>query len=55
MNISGKQMVMFLTVIFPLMILLASLIISPNIWVIMFALIWLGGGLMMLYLPKVED
>ena len=55
MNISGKQMVMFLTVIVPLMVLLGSLVVAPNIWLIMLAMIWLGFGLMVLYLPKVNE
>jgi len=48
-------MVIFLTVIVPLLFLLAALIIKPSIWVIMLALIWLGMGLTMLYIPKAED
>jgi hypothetical protein len=55
MNISGRQMVIFLTVIVPLLFLLAALIITPSIWVIMLAIIWLGVGLTMLYIPKAED
>lgn len=55
MKMSGKQMVIFLTVIAPLMFLLAALIITPNIWVIILALMWLGIGLTMLYIPKAED
>ena len=55
MNISGKQMVMYLTVIVPLLLLLASLILPANIWTIMLALLWLGFGLMVLYLPKAKD
>jgi len=55
MNFSGRQMVIFLTVIAPLLFLLAALFIEPNIWVMMFSIIWLGVGLMMLYIPKAED
>ena len=55
MNISGRQMVMFLTVIVPLMLLLGSLIVAPTIWLIMLAMLWLGFGLMVLYLPKTKD
>lgn len=55
MKLTGRQMVMFLTVIAPLLFLLAALIITPSIWVIMLALIWLGVGLTMLYIPKSED
>jgi len=55
MKISGKQMVMFLTVIVPLMILLGSLVVVPSIWLIMLAIIWLGFGLMVLYLPKASE
>ena len=52
---SGRQMVIFLTVIVPLLFLLAALLITPSIWVIMLAVIWLGVGLTMLYIPKTED
>jgi len=55
MKMSGRQMVIFLTVIAPLMFLLAALLITPSIWVIMLAVIWLGVGLTMLYIPKSED
>ncbi|HIH76355.1 MAG TPA: hypothetical protein HA343_03460 [Methanomassiliicoccales archaeon] len=55
MKISGRQMVIFLTVIAPLMFLLAALVITPSFWVILLALIWLGVGLTMLYIPKAED
>jgi predicted membrane protein len=55
MNFSGRQMVIFLTVIAPLLFLLAALFIEPNIWVMMLSIIWLGVGLMMLYIPKSED
>jgi predicted membrane protein len=55
MKMSGRQMVIFLTVIAPLLFLLAALIITPNIWVIMLAVIWLGVGLTMLYIPKAEN
>lgn len=48
-------MVIFLTVIAPLLFLLAALVIKPSIWVIMLAIIWLGTGLTMLYIPKTED
>ncbi|KAF5062368.1 hypothetical protein DSECCO2_305560 [anaerobic digester metagenome] len=55
MKMSGRQMVIFLTVIAPLLFLLAALVITPNIWVIMLTIIWLGVGLTMLYLPKSEN
>lgn len=55
MKMSGRQMVIFLTVIAPLLFLLGALIITPSIWVIMLAVIWLGVGLTMLYIPKAED
>jgi hypothetical protein len=55
MKISGRQMVIFLTVIAPLMFLLAALVITPSIWVIILAMLWLGVGLTMLYIPKTED
>jgi hypothetical protein len=55
MNMSGRQMVIFLTVIVPLMLLLGALIVTPNIWIIMLAMLWLGVGLMMLYIPRAED
>lgn len=48
-------MVIFLTVIAPLLFLLAALVITPNIWVLMLAVIWLGVGLTMLYIPKADD
>ncbi|MCG7840511.1 MAG: hypothetical protein MIO87_01225 [Methanomassiliicoccales archaeon] len=54
LKISDKQMVLFLTVMVPLLILFAALIVAPNIWVIMLAILWMGVGLMMLYLPKAE-
>lgn len=55
MKMTGRQMVIFLTVIAPLLFLLAALIIAPSIWVIMLAIIWLGMGLTMLYIPKAEN
>lgn len=55
MKMSGSQMVVFLTVIAPLLILLAALIIAPNILVLMLAMIWLGVGLTILYIPRAED
>ncbi|MCX6650818.1 MAG: hypothetical protein NT131_04070 [Methanomassiliicoccales archaeon] len=55
MNVTGRHMVIFITVIAPLLFLLAALLIEPNIWVMMFAMIWLGVGLMMLYIPRAED
>lgn len=55
MKLSGRQMVIFLTVIAPLLFLLAALVITPNIWVLMLAVIWLGVGLTMLYIPKADD
>lgn len=48
-------MVIFLTIIAPLLILLGALLIRPSIWIIMFAIIWMGIGLMMLYIPKATD
>jgi hypothetical protein len=54
LKISGKQMVLFLTVIAPLLLLIAALIVAPNIWIIMLTIIWMGVGLMMLYIPKAE-
>lgn len=54
LKISDKQMVLFLTAVVPLLILFAALIVAPNIWVIMLAILWMGVGLMMLYLPKAE-
>lgn len=55
MKMSGRQMVIFLTVIAPLMFLLAALVVTPSIWVIMLAMLWLGIGLTILYIPKAED
>mgnify|MGYP000868261520 FL=1 len=55
MKMSGRQMVIFLTVIAPLLFLLAALVVAPSIWVIMLAIIWLGVGLTMLYVPRTED
>ena len=55
MKMSGRQMVIFLTVIAPLLFLLAALVITPNIWVIMLAMLWMGVGLTMLYIPKTEN
>ncbi|OPX60695.1 MAG: hypothetical protein A4E30_01104 [Methanomassiliicoccales archaeon PtaB.Bin215] len=55
MKMSGRQMVIFLTVIAPLLFLLGALVITPSIWVIMLAVIWLGVGLTILYIPKSED
>lgn len=54
LKISDKQMVLFLTVVVPLLILFAALLVAPNIWVIMLAILWMGVGLMMLYIPKAE-
>lgn len=55
MKMTGRQMVIFLTVIAPLLFLLAALLITPSIWVIMLTIIWLGVGLTMLYLPKADN
>lgn len=54
MSISGKRMVIFLTVFAPLLFLLAALLVKPSIWIIMMAMIWLGVGLTMLYIPRYE-
>lgn len=53
-KMSGKMMVIFLTVIAPLMFLLAALFLEPPIWVVLGAILWMGIGLTMLYLPKAE-
>lgn len=55
MKMTGRQMVIFLTVIAPLLFLLAAILITPSIWVIMLTIIWLGVGLTMLYIPKAEN
>jgi hypothetical protein len=54
LKISGRFMVMFLTVIAPLLLLIGALLVEPTIWVIMLAIIWMGIGLMILYIPRVE-
>ncbi|MCG7844277.1 MAG: hypothetical protein MIO90_02465 [Methanomassiliicoccales archaeon] len=54
LKISGRFMVMFLTVIAPLLLLTGALLVEPTIWIIMLAIIWMGIGLMMLYIPKAE-
>jgi len=48
-------MVIFLTVIAPLLFLLAALVVTPSFWAIMFAMLWLGVGLTVLYIPKADD
>ncbi|MBN1110274.1 MAG: hypothetical protein JXA45_05885 [Methanomassiliicoccales archaeon] len=53
--ISERQMTLFLTVVAPLMFLLAALIVATNIWVIMMAILWMGVGLIILYIPREEE
>jgi hypothetical protein len=55
LKISGRFMVIFLTVIAPLLILIGALIVEPTIWLIMLSIIWMGIGLTMLYIPKAVD
>lgn len=54
-KISGKMMIIFVAIIAPLLFLLASLFLEPPIWIILFAILWMGTGLMILYIPKVDS
>ena len=55
MTLSGRGMTVFLALIAPLLFLIAALLVPANIWVIMLAILWLGTGLTILYLPGAED
>ena len=55
MTLSGRGMTVFLALIAPLLFLIAALLVPANIWVIMLAILWLGTGLTILYLPSAEE
>ncbi|MDD1772523.1 MAG: hypothetical protein LUQ09_06330 [Methanomassiliicoccales archaeon] len=54
-KISGKTMIIFVAIIAPLLFLLASLFLEPPIWIILFAILWMGAGFMILYIPKADS
>ncbi|HOE52902.1 MAG TPA: hypothetical protein PKO24_04645 [Methanomassiliicoccales archaeon] len=55
MKLSGREMTVFIALIAPLLFLIAALLVPVNIWVIMLAILWLGTGLTILYLPSAEE
>ncbi len=55
MKLSGREMTVFIALIAPVLFLIAALLNPANIWVIMLAVLWLGTGLTILYLPGAEE
>jgi hypothetical protein len=50
-ELTGKQMIFLFTVVFPLLFLVAALLLGSGVCIIISLLVWIGIAIIMIYLP----
>jgi hypothetical protein len=50
-ELTGKRMIFLFTVVFPLLFLVAALLLGSGVCIIISLLVWIGIAIIMIYLP----
>jgi hypothetical protein len=50
-ELTGKRMIFLFTVVFPLLFLVAALLLGSGVCIIISLLVWIGIAIIMMYLP----